>query len=112
MKCCDMKAGDLREPVEIQKQVKVDIGGGATSITWQKRLSTKGKMVPISGRERIHADRLDAVTKNRLIIRYTPEVVEADRAVIRGRAYQIRYINNLEFKNRWLEIDLDGGEAQ
>lgn len=38
-------------------------------------------------------------------------LTERDRAVIGGRAYNIRFINNLELRNRWLEIDLAGGVA-
>jgi len=112
MRCCDMSAAMLREPVEFQRQVHVPIGGGAKKVEWQPLSQTKGFMRPVSGGERLYAERLDAETRNRLTIRYRADLVESDRAIIRGRAYQIRFINNLEFRNRWLELDLDGGVAQ
>ena len=111
MKCCNIKAGMLREPVEFQSQVKTDIGGGATTITYVKRVDLRGHFKPMSGSERLYAERLDATTRNRLVIRYRSDLTESDRVIIRGRAYQIRSIINIEFRNKFLEIDLDGGVA-
>jgi len=110
-KCCDITPGQLRESVTVEEQVKTDIGGGATEITWQTKFTTRGKFVPLSGGERLYAERLDAQTRNRLTIRYRADLLESDRVIVRGRAYQVRFINNIEFRNRWLEIDLDGGVA-
>lgn len=111
MKCCDITAGMLRHPVEIQRQVTTAIGGGATALSYTTRANVRGYFKGLSGTERLYADRLDATTRARLIIRYRSDVVESDRVVIAGRTYQIRYINNIELRDRWLEIDLDGGVA-
>jgi SPP1 family predicted phage head-tail adaptor len=101
----------LRTPVEIQRQQTVDLGGGATEITYSTVHTTMGYMKPISGNERLYAERIDAQTKNRLVIRYRADLTESDRLVIRGRAYNIRALINLEFRDRWWEIHLDGGVA-
>jgi SPP1 family predicted phage head-tail adaptor len=101
----------LREPIEIQSQVRTDIGGGATDITYTNRADVRGHFKPMSGNERLYAERLDATTRNRLVIRYRTDLTESDRVIVRSRAYQIRFINNLEFRNKFLEIDLDGGVA-
>jgi SPP1 family predicted phage head-tail adaptor len=111
-KCCQYNAGQLREPVEFQEMQTVDIGGGATERQFVTKFTTRGYMKPMSGSERLYAERLDAQTRNRLVIRYRADVTESDRVIIRGRAYQVRFISNVEFRNRWLEIDLDGGVAQ
>lgn len=102
----------LREPVEFQELKTVDIGGGATERQFVAKFTTRGHMKPLSGGERLYAERLDAQTRNRLVIRYREDVTESDRVIIRGRAYNITFLNNVEFRNRWLEIDLDGGVAQ
>jgi len=109
--CCDYTPGMLREPVTFQKQVKTSIGGGATQITYTDDFSARCHIKPLSGGERLYAERLDAQTRNRAVIRYDSRLTESHRAVIRGRAYQIRYIGNVEFRNRWMELDLDGGVA-
>jgi len=45
------------------------------------------------------------------VTRYFAGLVESDRVVIAGRRYNIVFINNVELRNRWVEIDLDGGVA-
>lgn len=110
-KCCDFTAGMMREPVEIQEQSKVDIGGGATEISYTNKANLRGFVKPLSGGERLYAERLDAQTRNRLVIRYRSDLLESDRVIIRNKAYQIRFINNVEFRDKWLEVDLDGGVA-
>lgn len=111
MKCCDMSVAMLREPVQLQRQVVESIGGGANTITYQTYAHTKAFMNPLSGNEVMYAERLDSQTRNRMTIRYRPDVKDSDRVLIRGRAYQVRFMNNLEFRNRWLVLDLDGGVA-
>lgn len=111
MKCCDVTLGMLRTPVEIQRQETVNIGGGATEISYVTYATTMGHMKPLSGNERLYAERLDAQTRNRLLIRYRADLTESDRLVMRGRAYNIRALINLEFGDRWWEIHLDGGVA-
>lgn len=110
-KCCDYKAGMLREPVEIQSQTTVDIGGGATTLSYTNKANVRGHFKPMSGNERLYAERLDATTRNRLVIRYRSDLTDSDRVIIRDRAYQIRFIENVEFRDRWLILDLDGGVA-
>ena len=41
----------------------------------------------------------------------TGPIKEADRVLFRGLVYNIAWINNVEFADRWLEIDLTGGVA-
>lgn len=111
VKCCDMTPAMLREPVELQSQTTVDLGGGATKIDYVAYANTRGHMKPLSGNEQLYAQRLDAQTRNRLTIRYRSDITESDRVVVRGRSYNIRYMQNPEFRNRWLVLDLDGGVA-
>lgn len=110
-KCCDYKAGMLREPVRIQEQSRASIGGGASTVTYSTKVITRGHVKALSGGERLYAERLDAHTRLRLVIRYRSGITESDRVLIRDKAHQIRFINNVEFRDKWLEIDLDGGVA-
>lgn len=47
----------------------------------------------------------------RLVVRYTNALRESDRVTIRNRVHNIRFIDNIEFANKWLRIDVDGGVA-
>ena len=111
MRCCDYTSGMLREPITVERQQTTDIGGGATEISWLTRVSTRAHVKQLSGNERLYAQRLDATTRNRIVIRYNANIVESDRVVMRNRNYNIKFINNIEFRDKWLEIDLDGGQA-
>lgn len=101
----------MREPFVLQRQESTALGGGATQTAYVNHSTGRCFFKPLSGSERLYAERVDAITSNRAIMRYRADIKESDRLVIRGRAYNIRFINNIEFRNRWLEINLDGGVA-
>ena len=111
MKCCDITPGMLRETATIQRQERTSVGGGATEITYVNHATVRGKMEPLSGNQVMYAQRLDAQTRNRFTMRYRADLMDSDRLVIRGRAYRITFIQNVEFRNRWLVLDLDGGAS-
>lgn len=111
MKCCEYTAGMLRHRVELQSQQKSGNGSGGFTRTWTTYATVRAAFKAKSGFERMQADRLDAQTKNEAVIRYRDDLTESDRVVFNGKAYNIRFINNVEFRNRWIVLDLDGGVA-
>lgn len=113
MKCCDMSAGLLREPVSFQRRTLTSDGAGGQSETWAaiSGSPTQAHVVPLNGRERFASDRIEATLRVRVLVRYSTAINEGDRVLIRSKAHQIRFINNLEFQDRWLQIDCEGGVA-
>jgi head-tail adaptor len=65
----------------------------------------------MSGREERTGDRTDAVARLRVVVRYSAALREGDRVLIRTRAHNITRIDNVEFRNQWLEIDAEAGVA-
>jgi SPP1 family predicted phage head-tail adaptor len=113
MKCCDLHAGMLREPITFERLTRVsDLAGGATE-TWAtvSGAPTKAYVKMLSGGERYAAMRVEATTRWRIWCRYFAGLLERDRVIIRTRKHGIVVINNLELRDQWLEIDLDGGAA-
>lgn len=112
-KCAKYDARMLREPVTFERKTRTANGRGGFTETWATiaNAPTRGLLKALSGSERLMADRVDATTRNRLVVRYSSELREEDRVVVRSRAYNIRFLNNVEFRDRWLEIDIDGGVA-
>jgi dynactin complex subunit len=45
------------------------------------------------------------------VVRYTTALRESDRVQIRNKLHNIRFIDNIEFANKWLQVDIDGGVA-
>ena len=67
---------------------------------------------PMSGRELVNADKLDALAVSRFVIRYRSDLRESDRVNYRGTRYNIRSIVNINEQDQWLEITAERGVAQ
>ena len=113
MKCCEMSSGMLREPVTFERRTLTSDGAGGQTETWSaiSGAPTRAHIKPLSGRERFSSDRIEATLRLRVLVRYSTAINEGDRVLIRSQAHQIRFINNLEFADRWLQIDCEGGVA-
>lgn len=111
--CCKYNAGMLRTTIQFQRKTRVSDGAGGFTETWANLAgaATRGQFTPLSGREAFTDSRVNADTKNKLVTRYFPDVTQADRVSIGGRLYNIRYIRDVDYRQRWYEIDLDGGVA-
>jgi SPP1 family predicted phage head-tail adaptor len=103
----------LRTPVTFQRKTRVPNGSGGFTDTWSTlaNSATRAHVKSLSGFERLQADRLNAQTRERLVCRYFAGLLPKDRVLIEGRPYQIRFINDVERRKKWYEIDLDGGVA-
>lgn len=113
MKCCDLNSGKLKEPVTFQRKTLTSDGAGGMTQTWAtvNNSPTRAYVLPVSGSERYASDRVEATVRLRLVVRYTNTLLESDRVQIRNRIHNIRFIDNIEFANKWLQIDVDGGVA-
>lgn len=113
--CCQSlySARDLREEVEFQRKARVSDGAGGYTESWAavSGAPTRAKVTALSGRERWASQRVEALSSWRIVVRYFSGLLESDRVSIRGKAYNIRFINNVDLADKWLVIDLDGGVA-
>lgn len=113
MKCCDIHAGMLREPVTFQRMSRVSTGAGGFRPEWAEITGapTKAHIKAMSGAERWASERTEATSRYRVTVRYFADLTEVDAVLIRGRRHNIRFIDNVEFRDRWLVIEVDGGVA-
>ena len=111
MKCCDMSAGKLREPVTFQRQTRTSDNSGGFTETWAaiSGAPSRAFIMPVGGREWIAHDRVEAMPRLKLVVRYNADLKESDRVLIRSKSHDIVRIDNVEFRNKWLEITVDGG---
>jgi SPP1 family predicted phage head-tail adaptor len=65
----------------------------------------------MSGGERWASQRTEATASHKIVVRWFDGLTEVDRVVIRGRAYNIRFIDNVEFQDKWLHITAEVGVA-
>ena len=113
MKCCDMHAGKLRIPVSFERGVKASDGAGGHTIVWSSLADSpvRAFVKALSGFERHASERVEAVSKWRIVVRYFSGLKESDRVEMRGERFNIRFIDNVELRDIWLRIDLSGGVA-
>lgn len=113
MKCCDYNAGMLRTACQFQRKSRVSDGAGGWSDQWGNLAgaATRCAFKAMSGSERFMSQRAEATSRNRITVRYFADLRESDRVMINGQAYGITFVNNVELRNRWMVIDLDGGVA-
>ena len=113
LRCCGMHAGRLKEPVTFQRRSLTSDGAGGQTESWATITGapTRAFVTNAGGSERYAHDRTEAIVRLRLVTRYTSTLQEGDRVTIRGRVHNIRFIDNLEYKDKWLQIDVDGGVA-
>lgn len=111
MKCCQYNAGQLRTTCQFQRKTRVPDGKGGWAETWANLAgaATRGHFKALSGSERFSSQRAEATTRNRLVVRYFAGLTDEDRVVVGGRRYDVTFINNVELRNLWMEIDLSGG---
>ena len=113
-KCCgDYNAGMLREPVTFQRAAKASDGAGGYTETWGAIAGapTLAHAKYLSGNERWASQRVEATAKIRIAVRWFDGLLASDAVVIRSRRCNIRFINNVEFADKWLEIELGEGVA-
>lgn len=111
MKCCDITAGMLREPLVLQREVSADDDFGGQVKQFQDYARTKAKVVPISGREAVYGMQLEGRITHRMFMRYRADLKPKDRIVMRGEPLNVRSVINLEMRNKWLEVLCDEGVA-
>lgn len=101
----------LRHNIALQSRANTADGSGGYTTVWTTYATVGARLENVSGSERLHSQRLDAETTVKATIRYRSDITESDRVSFDGKVYQIRHIDNLEFRNRWLRISLGGGVA-
>jgi len=111
VKCCDITPGMLRHTIVIERLTRTDDNAGGYTDSWATWKTVKASIKNVSGTERLHSQRLDAEVSMKMTIRYIDGLTEIDRVSFRSKVYQIRYIDNVEFRDRWLILSLSGGVA-
>ena len=114
VKCCSKySARDLREPVTFERLTRTADGAGGHTEAWAaiSGAPDRGMVKALSGRERWSSQRLEGIVSHRVVVRYFAGINEGDRVTIRNRPCNIRFVNNVDFADKWLELDVEMGVA-
>ena len=110
MKCCEITAADLRHVVELQRAAEAPDGQGGTVRTWRTYATgVRARVAQISAREAVHLAAIRSPVVARCVIRFRADVTASDVILFNGHRYAISGEPvDLEYRHRWLEIDLQG----
>jgi len=112
VKCCDIKAADLRHRVSLQRKQNNSDGVGGSTITWVEYATPWCKITPKTGGEKLYLGRLDAQGLSSVVMRYRADIVASDKLVFKGQDFQIRSIINVEERNKYTELLIERGVTQ
>ena len=115
MTCCAaIRARDLRHRVVLEAEAPAPDGGGGQGDPWAAATTIatlRASITPLSGRERLHAQQLEAGVTHRILLRYRPGVTARQRLRFGDRLFNIRAVIDVEERHRWLEILAEEGVA-
>jgi len=111
LKCCDLSAGALREPLTFQRRQTLADGMGGAELDWVDLFHTKADVRPLTGREALTGMQREASVSHRIFIRYREDILPSARIIMRTKPMQIIAIINIEMRNRWLELQCLEGVA-
>ncbi len=109
---CKYHAGMLRHSITVEQRGLTPDGGGGQDIAWSTYLTARALVDPLSGGEQLHAHALKARVSHKIVARYRAGITADMRVKFGARYFNIRFVRNVEERNRWIEIYADEGVAQ
>lgn len=103
-----MNPGELNQRIEIQKYNSSVDSTGYESKTWSKLIGCWAKVENLSGKEIYKADKENSLVTKIFTVRYNLLIVGNDtkniRILYKNKYYDVKYINDEDFKNQYIEI--------
>ena len=109
-----MTAGKLRDRITIQRAATADDGYGNTVVGWADLLTVWADVRETTGKEAVAAGRVESSRTATVRIRASSDsraITEADRAVIRGRVWNIRSVAEVGNDRAMLDLLCEAGVA-
>ena len=101
----------LRHRLTLQEEVMVPDEGGGYIRSWSDVTNIWAEIIPISGRERFFAGKLQAEVTHRILMRYHSDITTAHRLVFENRIFNIRAVIYPQNQKNILEILVEEGVA-
>ena len=99
-----MGIGSMRHRIAIEKKVPGVTENGFSEDTYESVATVWAEVKPVQSREYEKADTTQNEVRVRFRIRYLPVLEPSMEVIFSGERYEIISTQNLDFKNRYLEI--------
>lgn len=104
-----ISAGELDQRVLIERPDDHPDGRGGAVKGWAEVATVWARVRPISGRERLSAQQVEAATSYRVVIRRRTDVTAACRVIWQGKAMAVTFIGEAGSRDPWLTLDCSAG---
>lgn len=101
----------LRHRLTLQQLVQTPDSAGGYTASWDDVAQLWAEILPINGRERLFAGKVQAETTHRISIRYRNDISTSHRLVFESRVFNIRAIMNEHERDDMLELLVEEGVA-
>ena len=99
-----MRIGDLKHKIIIQQCTVTINSNGVEEEIWTDFQTHWSAVSNLHGRELFQAMQIQKEKTVKFTIRYTNSIDESMRIVFQDHFYNILFIDNIKYGNRWLEI--------
>ena len=103
--------GELTERVTFRREIRTDDGMGGSEVSWQDVATRWALVRPMSGRERLAADQVEASANYLIVVRAPCDVRESDVAIWGGHTLNIRFVKRRGTRALFLEMEAEMGVA-
>jgi SPP1 family predicted phage head-tail adaptor len=103
-----MQAGDLREKIELLKQVSVSDGAGGSTISWEVQVTSRAAIKVLKASETVMAGRLQGTQTLVATVRWQAALADVDgtwrlRNKRTGNDYNIRAVTP-DVRKQWCDV--------
>lgn len=103
-----MNIGKLNQRIEIQGYSGTVDSSGYEVVSWTKVIECWAQVSNMSGKEYYRAGQENSSISTKFLIRYNKLIMNYDAEKLQilflGKKYNVRYVNNVDMKNEYLEI--------
>jgi len=101
--------GELDQRVTLESATLAGDGAGGATQSWAAYATVWAKVRPMTGRERMHAERQEASADYLVVIRRRSDVLEKHRVGWRGRYLNVRFVREAGPRKAYLVLEAEMG---
>jgi SPP1 family predicted phage head-tail adaptor len=101
----------LRQRVTLQEETQTSDGAGGYVRGWQDIADLWAEIISLNGKEKLFAGQLQSQVSHKILLRYRNDVRAGQRLLLENRAFNIRYLFNVDEQNETIELLAEEGVA-
>ena len=106
------RTGELDQRAKVMRKQRTPDGMGGFTTTWTEAGEYWCHVRPMSGRERLHTDRLQGEAMYLFVFRNGADIKDADRLDWQGDQFNVRFRKQQKNRAMYLEVEAERGVAQ